>query len=244
MFWERRLDSWVEQIRSHSALPLQLDLWNGKRLQFGLEKPQVIVRIPDVSALKYFFKPSLSSLGEAYVNGKIEVEGKARAVIAIANALAARTLNVDGKFGRVVHSFSHAKKDDAEAIRYHYDVSNEFYSLWLDSNMVYSCAYFENGAETLDEAQLKKIDHILTKIRLRPGDTLLDIGCGWGALVIRAASKFGARCVGVTLSERQVELAKERVRQAGLAGQVDIRLQDYRDVQGRFNRITSVGMFE
>src|SRR6185437_8297422 len=129
-------------------------------------------------------------------------------------------------------------------IHYHYDVSNEFYGLWLDKNMVYSCAYFENGDESLDDAQLKKIDHILTKIRVRPGDTLLDIGCGWGALAIRAASKFGARCGGVTLSERQVELAKERVKEAGLEGQVEIRLQDYRDVQGSFDRITSVGMFE
>ncbi len=244
MFWERRLDSWVEQVRSQSALPLQLDLWNGKQLQFGQDKPQVIVRIPHVSALKYFFQPSLSNLGDAYVNGKIEVEGKARAVIAIANALAARTLKLEGKFARIARTFSHAKKEDAEAIQYHYDVSNEFYSLWLDKDMVYSCAYFENGEETLDEAQLKKIDHILTKIRVRPGDTLLDIGCGWGALVMRAASKFGAKCVGVTLSERQVELAKQRVKEAGLEGRVEIRLQDYRDVQGRFDRITSVGMFE
>ena len=244
MFWEQRLDSWVEQIRSHSALPLRLDLWNGKQLQFGQDKPQVVIRVPHVSALKYLLRPSLSNLGEAYVSGKIEVEGKAKAVIAIANALAARTLKIEGKFARVARSFSHSKKDDAEAIHYHYDVSNEFYGLWLDKGMVYSCAYFENGDETLGDAQLKKIDHILTKIRVRPGDTLLDIGCGWGALAIRAAGKFGARCVGVTLSERQVELARERVKQAGLEDKVEIRLQDYRDVKGSFDRITSVGMFE
>src|ERR1700758_4269448 len=113
MFWERRLDNWVEHVRSQSALPLQLELCNGKQLKFGHKKPQVVVRIPHVSALKYFFQPSLANLGEAYVNGKIEVEGKARAVIAVANALAARTLNIEGKFGRVVHAFSHARKDDA-----------------------------------------------------------------------------------------------------------------------------------
>jgi len=110
--------------------------------------------------------------------------------------------------------------------------------------MVYSCAYFENGDETLEEAQLKKIDHILTKVQLQPGQRLLDIGCGWGALVIRAAEKFGARCTGITLSQRQFKLASERVRQAGLQDRVEIRLQDYRDVQGTFDRITSVGMFE
>jgi cyclopropane-fatty-acyl-phospholipid synthase len=110
--------------------------------------------------------------------------------------------------------------------------------------MVYSCAYFENGDEDLATAQLKKIDHILTKIELKPGQTLLDIGCGWGALVIRAAQKFGARCVGVTLSQNQFDLATERVRAAGLQDRIEIRLQDYRDVTGQFDRITSVGMFE
>src|SRR5690606_14591845 len=98
--------------------------------------------------------------------------------------------------------------------------------------------------EDLAEAQAKKIDHILNKIRLQPGQTLLDIGGDWGALVLRAAQKYGARCVGVTLSQNQFELATERVRQAGLADQVEIRLQDYREVDGKFDRITSVGMFE
>jgi cyclopropane-fatty-acyl-phospholipid synthase len=143
-----------------------------------------------------------------------------------------------------VRSIKHNKKSDSQAIQYHYDVSNEFYQAWLGPAMVYSCAYFENGDETLDQAQEKKIDHILTKVQLQPGQRLLDIGCGWGALVIRAASKFGARCVGVTLSQRQFDLASERVRQAGLQDRVEIRLQDYRDVQGQFDRITSVGMFE
>jgi len=244
MFWERRLDQWVEKVRGQSALPLQLDLWNGKQLQFSQGSPQVIIKIPHVSALKYFWQPSLSNLGDAYVNGKIEVEGKAKAVIAVANALASRTLKLEGKFARVVRSFWHDRNEDAEAVHYHYDVSNDFYRLWLDENLVYSCAYFENGDEDLATAQMKKIDHILNKIRLRPGDTLLDIGCGWGALAMRAASKFGAQCVGVTLSENQYELARERVKQAGLERQVEIRLQDYRDVTGSFQRITSVGMFE
>jgi len=244
MFWEKRLEQWAENIRSQAALPLQLDLWNGQQLQFSTGSPQVIIRVPHVSALRYLLQPSLSSLGEAYVNGKIEVEGKAKAVIAVANALAARTLKLEGKFARVARSFRRSKENDAEAVQYHYDVSNEFYQCWLDENMVYSCAYFEHGNEDLATAQLKKIDHILTKIQVRPGDTLLDIGCGWGALVLRAASKFGARCVGITLSENQAALARQRVEQAGLADCIEIRLQDYRDVSGQFDRITSVGMFE
>ena len=127
--------------------------------------------------------------------------------------------------------FTHTKASDRKAIQYHYDVSNEFYQLWLDQNMVYSCAYFENGDEDLATAQFKKIDHILTKIQLQPGQRLLDIGCGWGALVLRAAQKFGAQCVGVTLSQNQFDLATKRVKDAGLEGKIEIRLQDYRDIQ-------------
>ncbi|MCB2038854.1 MAG: class I SAM-dependent methyltransferase, partial [Ottowia sp.] len=153
-----------------------------------------------------------------------------------------------GLLGRIARhlgqAVSHSKQSDREAIQYHYDVSNEFYAQWLDPAMVYSCAYFETGQETLAEAQTRKIDHILTKLRLKPGQTLLDIGCGWGALVLRAAEKFGARCVGITLSQNQHDLAVERVRAAGLQDRIEIRLQDYRDVKGPFDRISSVGMFE
>ncbi|WP_211464470.1 class I SAM-dependent methyltransferase [Collimonas silvisoli] len=245
MFWEKKLENWVSEVRHHAALPLRLELWNGQRFDFGTyATPEVTVRVPHVSSLTYLLTPSLANLGEAYVEGKIEVEGKIKEIIAVGNALAANTLKADGKFSRITRTFRHNKEKDAEAIRYHYDVSNDFYKLWLDQNMVYSCAYFENGDEDLATAQLKKIDHILTKIQVRPGQTLLDIGCGWGALVLRAAQKFGAKCVGITLSENQYALAKERVAQAGLEDQIEIRLQDYRDITGSFDRITSVGMFE
>ena len=244
MFWEKKLRTWVDGIRHQSALPLRLQLWNGQQFDFGQHAPQVTIRVPHVSALAYLLTPSLANLGQAYVEGKLEVEGKVNEIIKIANALAFHTLEPEGKFGRIAHPFLHNRKKDAEAIQYHYDVSNDFYKVWLDDNMVYSCAYFENGDEDLATAQLKKIDHILTKIQVRPGDALLDIGCGWGALVIRAAQKYGARCVGITLSKNQYALAKERVEQAGLADRIEIRLQDYRDVTGKYDRITSVGMFE
>ncbi|MGE5621606.1 MAG: class I SAM-dependent methyltransferase [Bacillota bacterium] len=244
MFWEKKLGSWVDSIRDRSALPLRLVLWNGQQLDFGQQSPHVTVKVPHASALSYLLTPSLFNLGQAYVEGKIEVEGRVNEIISIGTALARQTLKQEGKFARIVRTFQHTKKKDEEAIRYHYDVSNEFYSMWLDKNMVYSCAYFEHGDEDLDTAQLQKIDHILTKIRLQPGQALLDIGCGWGALVMRAAEKYGARCVGITLSQNQYELAKERVERAGLADRVEIRLQDYRDVRGTYDRITSVGMFE
>jgi cyclopropane-fatty-acyl-phospholipid synthase len=188
--------------------------------------------------------PSLYNLGRAYVEGAIDVTGRVVDIINIGNELAASSEKVPGRLSRALNLVSnHTKEKDAEAIRYHYDVSNEFYQQFLDPNMVYSCAYFETGEEDLAAAQVKKVDHILNKIGLQRGHTLLDIGCGWGALVIRAAQR-GARCIGVTLSENQAALARERVAALGLQDQVEIRLQDYRDVQGQFDRITSVGMFE
>ncbi len=244
MFWEKRLAHWVDGIRDRSSLPLRLQLWNGQQFDFGQQAPQVTIRVPHASSLSYLLTPSLANLGKAYVEGKLEVEGRVSEIIGVANALASSTLKAEGKFGRIVRPFRHTRQKDAEAIQYHYDVSNDFYKLWLDENMVYSCAYFENGDEDLTTAQLKKIDHILTKIRIRPGDTLLDIGCGWGALAIRAAQKYGAKCVGITLSKNQHALAKERVEQAGLSDRVEIRLEDYRDASGTYDRITSVGMFE
>jgi cyclopropane-fatty-acyl-phospholipid synthase len=244
LFVQNRLSAWVEGVTSQIKLPLRVELWNGQKIDFSNDAPRVTIRLPQASAARYLLTPSLSNLGTAYVEGDIEVKGAAHDMINIVNALAKSTLKTDGKLARIVRTFTHDRKKDAEAIRYHYDVSNEFYQQFLDPNMVYSCAYFEHGDEDLETAQLKKIDHILTKIRVQPGQTLLDIGCGWGALAIRAASRYGARVVGITLSENQHALATERVKAAGLADRIEIRLQDYRDVRGTFDRITSVGMFE
>jgi cyclopropane-fatty-acyl-phospholipid synthase len=244
VFDQFRLSHWSEDLRRQLALPLRVILWNGQQIDFSPEAPRVTIRVPTPSAVRYLLSPTLISLGTAYVEGAIEVSGRATDMIAIVNALAAASLKKPGVLARAVHSVVHTREKDAAAIHYHYDVSNDFYGAWLDPAMVYSCAYFENGDEDLASAQLKKIDHIFAKIDLRPGQRLLDIGCGWGALAIRAAQRFGVRCVGVTLSENQAQLARERVEQAGVKHLVEIRLQDYRDVTGQFDRITSVGMFE
>lgn len=129
-------------------------------------------------------------------------------------------------------------------IRFHYDRSNDFYKLFLDSQMVYSCAYFDPTGATLDQAQAAKLNHICRKLHLQPGDRFLDIGCGWGALVRHAARCFGAHADGCTLSQRQFDYAMEQVRREGLAGEVAIREIDYRDLSGTFDKISSVGMFE
>lgn len=244
MFSAFKLNTWSAGLRSQLSLPLRVELWNGEHLDFSADPPKVTIRVPKPSSLRYLLSPTLYNLGRAYVEGALEIRGRAADMIRIGSELAAAKGGTDRPANPFWQRSRHTRARDAEAIRYHYDVSNEFYAAWLDPNLVYSCAYFETGNEDLASAQIKKIDHILRKIDLRPGQRLLDIGCGWGALAIRAAQQFGARCVGITLSDNQAQLARERVAQAGLSQQVEIRLQDYRDLDGSFDRITSVGMFE
>lgn len=141
---------------------------------------------------------------------------------------------------------SHSKTENRAAISFHYDVSNEFYRLWLDAERVYSCAYFTSPGESLDQAQRNKLEHVCRKLRLRPGERLLDIGCGWGALVCWAARHHGVRAHGITLSRRQLEYAQQRIRSEGLQEQVTVELRDYRDLAGEgvYDKVSSVGMFE
>lgn len=231
------LETWVTGIRRGHNLPIQLSLWNGKDFDLGVfENPVVRVHVRDPSALPLLFNSNVDSLTEAYITERIDVDGKLEEVVNAVYRMPARS--------KPASRTNHNRQGDKKSVPYHHDVSNDFYRLWLDERMVLSCGYFESGNETLDEAQLRKIDRVLSEIDIQPGQNLLDIGCGWGALVMRAAATCGARCVGVTLSENQYQLATERVRAAGLSDKVEIRLADYRDVRGRYERITSVGMFE
>jgi cyclopropane-fatty-acyl-phospholipid synthase len=141
---------------------------------------------------------------------------------------------------------AHSRTENRAAIGFHYDVSNAFYALWLDPEMVYSCAYFETPDTDLAEAQQAKLDHICRKLLLQPGERLLDIGCGWGALLIHAATHYGVSAHGITLSRQQLVLARERIAQAGLGSLVTVELRDYRDLEGEdvYDKVASVGMFE
>ena len=242
---EKQLARYLEGLRERQPMPLRVTLWNGTTVSLD-EHPRVELRLKDAASARYFLKPSMAGLGEAFVEGHVDVDGDIREIVEIAEQLA-RSADEDKGRGRLPSWLArHTRKTDRKAIEYHYDVSNEFYSLWLDPQMVYSCAYFRSGDEDLATAQVQKLDHICRKLMLAPGQTLLDIGCGWGAMAMHAAGRYGVKVVGVTLSTNQFELAREKVRQAGLEDRVEIRLQDYRDVPGEevFDRISSIGMFE
>ena len=213
---------------------------------------------------KMFWPPRPYTLGEAYIYDDIDIEGDIHAFFAVVNYLyemrpglgqrlrwLRRLVALPGgqrlRSGRLPARLSgavHSLQRDRQAISYHYDVSNDFYQLWLDRRMIYSCAYFADPSDDLDRAQERKLDYICRKLRLLPGDRLLDIGCGWGGLVMYAAQQYGVHALGITLSRAQVELAQERIRKAGLQDRCRVEYQDYREVSGVFDKLVSVGMFE
>jgi len=250
---DRRAIRELDRLRTTTPVPFRLRLWQGDEILMSApsasearDPPPVTLHLRSPAAARRLLRPSLHSLGEAYVEGLIDVDGPVDEAIAIASQLSASHRR-GAQSGRLPRWLSrHTRRRDQSSIAYHYDVSNDFYQHFLDPRMVYSCAYYRSGLEDLATAQLQKLDHVCRKLRLAPGQRLLDIGCGWGALVIRAAERYGVDAVGITLSRNQYEFARERVEQAGLGHRIQIRLLDYRDLPAdeRFDRIASIGMFE
>ena len=224
-------------------LPLRLRLWDGHQLDLGPD-PEVTLVVRDPQLLSRLGRPSLDLLGSAYVEGAMDLQGSMAAVIRLADRLSAALL--DEHDAAPPSRAAHDRASDAADIHYHYDLSNDFYRLWLDRDMVYSCAYYETGAEDLDSAQQAKLRHLCRKLRLAPGERLLDVGCGWGGLARFAARECGAEVYGITLSREQLALARERVLAEGLQERVQLDYRDYRDLpaDGRFDKVVSVGMFE
>ena len=241
-------------------------LWDGTIWEKpGTTEHRFTIALNHAAALRrMFFPPTERRLGEAYMFGDFEIEGNMYEAIYLARYLWESwtwrdTLRFAPKLLRLpsqgsaaneqiasVSGQKHSVKRDKQAIQYHYDVSNAFYQLWLDEKMVYSCAYFADADESIDAAQRRKLDYICRKLRLQPGERLLDIGCGWGALIMHAAEHYGVDALGITLSEKQLALANERIAVAGLADRCRAELLDYRNVAEAqpFDKIVSVGMVE
>jgi len=243
VIFTRPLDRALQQLAGKVSAPVRVVLWDGREFRLG-EEPRVTLRLKHERAAAALRNPSLLSLAEVYIRGEADLEGDLRSAIRSAEAIARRGAGA-GLFAALGRA-RHTRQDDREAVRHHYDVSNDFYALWLDPRMVYSCAYFRRETEGLEAAQLQKLDHICVKLRLAPGERFLDIGCGWGALVIRAAQRYGVDATGITLSEQQYRLANERIRAAGLQERCRVLLVDYRDhaIEAAYDKVASVGMFE
>jgi cyclopropane-fatty-acyl-phospholipid synthase len=229
--------------------------------------PSFTLVIKHPSALRaMLLPPSQLAFGEAFLRDDIDFEGDleaaARMALVVAERLTSprRLVRLVGLLlrlpsgrrgviqpgGLLPWARRHTRRRDAEAIRHHYDVGNEFFQLWLDSQMVYSCAYFPASIDSIDAAQIAKLDYICRKLRLRRGERLLDIGCGWGGLIRHAVSRYGVEAVGITLSPAQAALASRRIAEEGLADRCRVELRDYRDVgdQPAFDKVASVGMVE
>jgi len=234
----------IEQRLRALEVPLSITLWNGKRLT-PTETPHVNVTVRSPKVLASLIYPSMGKLARHYVEQQLDVEGEARQILRVSEALAGSAAP-EGTTSLLRKWIGHTRGFDSKAIRYHYDVGDDFFGLWLDPRRVYSCAYFRRAEDALDVAQEQKLDHICRKLMLKPGERLLDIGCGWGALVMWAAERYKVRATGITLSERQHEYASRAIRDAGLADLCEVKLMDYRDVpeDEPYDKISSVGMFE
>jgi len=246
---------------------LGVRLWDGTRWpDEAARRATLVLRHP--GSLRAMFLPgSELALAEAYLYDDFDIEGEIEVVFALADELARATSGWRTKLGVAADLLKlprgrrraavgrgparlagrrHSIPRDRRAVTYHYDVSNDFFALFLDRRMAYSCAYFSSAGDDLDTAQERKLDYICRKLRLRPGQRLLDLGCGWGCLLLHAARHFGVTADGITLSRPQAELAARRIAAAGLTDRCRAQVQDYREVDGSepYDALASVGMFE
>lgn len=225
--------------------PVKVTYWDGKSEVYGNGKPEVEITFNEKIPISDVTKNASLALGEAYMDKKIEIKGSIQKLICGAYE-SADSLMRSSKFRKFLPKQKHNEKQSEKDVQSHYDIGNDFYKLWLDPTLTYSCAYFEDGnKDDLEKAQEDKIHHILDKLHPQKGKTLLDIGCGWGTLMLTAAKEYGLKVTGVTLSEEQYKLVQKKIYDQNLQDVAEIKLEDYREIGDKqWDYVTSVGMFE
>jgi cyclopropane-fatty-acyl-phospholipid synthase len=242
----RKIESQLGQL----SVPIAVELPGAHRL--GAANPAVTLTFADWSSLATLVAGQIGKLGEDIVEGRVGLQGRMRDVMRIgAQLLPGEPVNSDtGWWTQMLRRAKslalHTPQKDAQQVQFHYDVSDDFYALWLDPRRVYSCAYFRDVDMSLAQAQEAKLDHICRKLMLKPGDRFLDVGAGWGALLLWAAENYGVDATGITLSKNQHAHVTQLIEEKGLQGRVRMELRDYRDMEGDalYDKIASVGMFE
>jgi len=254
MSLSRHLLRTAEQRLADLPLACSIRLPSGQR--FGASHPRLAFIVRDMRTLLHLAQGAIGRLAEDYVEGRLEIEGNMRDLMATAPALFGDdpTREAEGWLPRLINRAQrniwerrhHSRASDSAQIQRHYDVSDDFYALWLDPKRVYSCAYFAHPSMTLADAQEAKLDQICKKLRLRYGERFIDIGAGWGGLLLWAAEHYGVDATGITLSRNQYEYVNQLIETRGLQGRVRMLLMDYRDIDESrpFDKVASVGMCE
>lgn len=228
--------------------PFVVQDWTGQVRHYGEGEPIFTVRIHTANAVKRTLRDGSLGFGEEFMAGNIEVEGDLQAFLRFKEAPAydagrlswREKINFFLSLLRTRNTVQRVKKN----VSHHYDLGNDFYRLWLDESMTYTCAYFRTPEDTLEEAQRNKHEHICRKLRLEPGMTLVDIGCGWGAMLFYAAEHYGVKAVGYTISQEQYEWLQGEIVRRGMEALVSVKLKDYREVEEQYDRFVSIGMAE
>ena len=234
----------------HQADPtacFAIEFWDGDAIGFG-SFPEVILRLKTERSTKKIIRKGFLGFGEAYMEGELDIEKDIPKLLRLGFAVNFNEycLSFWQKFQVVIFSLlnSSTLRRAPKNISFHYDRGNEFYELYLDKTMTYSCAYFSKPDDSLEQAQLNKYEHISRKLLLKPDESLLDIGCGWGGMLIYAARNYGITGVGITLSKNQFEYANHKIEELGLQNQLKVLYQDYRKLDDKYDKIVSIGMME
>ena len=223
--------------------PIDVEFWDGEQVSYGEGEPIAKIILHDVIPIKDIMAHASLTFGEAYMDGKIDIQGDLQKLVTTIYQSKDSFMN-NSKFSKFIPKHAHTEKVSKQDVQSHYDIGNDFYEMWLDPTLTYSCAYFASEEDSLETAQWNKVRHILNKLHAQEGETLLDIGCGWGTLIFTAAKEYHLEATGVTLSQEQYDYVSQKIIDEGLEGRVHVYLKDYRELTETYDHVTSVGMFE